>query len=169
MYVGWAPPTSDEVRRLDAAAAPTGVIAELMLALLFTTAIRVGGLSRMPRVTAGDAWCITPGPVRLRRADRPEEKGGVRFPVAIAPCIRSILQRYDAPPSVHLCPSPRQPSRPRSTSFFKRRFRALCDRAGIVGPHAHIHTTRHTVAIALPPAVPLRRRGLDAVVCRGPA
>ena len=36
-----------------------------------------------------------------------------------------------------------------STSYLKKRFRRLCERAGVAGPHAHIHTTRHTVAVAL--------------------
>ena len=131
----------DEVQRLHAAARG-GVRDRLLLLLLFTTALRVGGLSRLPAVSPRDTWCRT------------VEKGGQIHPVALAPCVRDALSAYlaahPASPEAHyLLPSRRNADHPISTTQLKRWFRGLCARAGVVGPHAHIHTTRHTVAVAL--------------------
>lgn len=132
--------TPEEVRRLYKVAVDDP-FDHLMLLLLFTTALRVGGLSRLPHVTAVDSWCIT------------TEKAGVRFPVALAPCVRDAIAVYGrsskGDDSVYLFPSRYDPSKPISTSYLQRRFQRICTRAGVTGSHAHIHTTRHTVATAL--------------------
>lgn len=61
----------DEVRRLHEAAA-TDPFDRLILLLLFTTALRVGGLSRIPALTETDHWCTTEaqGSVTMRARHR---------------------------------------------------------------------------------------------------
>lgn len=131
----------EEVRRLHEAAA-SDPLDRLLLLLLLTTALRVGGLSRIPALTDTDRFAVT------------EEKGGQRFPVYLAPCVREALRAWWAvcpprPGARYLFPARYDVERPVSTSYLKRRFRRLCGRAGVLGPHAHIHTTRHTTAVAL--------------------
>lgn len=155
--------TVDEVRRLHAAAAAASPLDQVLLRLLFTTGLRVGGVSRLPLPAAASSsatWHVVT-----------EEKGGVACPVSIAPGVQEALTRWWVRATLFLpakkkglmshCP-PRRPEqqymfparcdvrRPVSTSRLKRRFARLCAAAGVHGPHAHIHTTRHTAGTPPP-------------------
>ena len=142
----------DEVQRLYQAA-DDDAYTRLVLQILFTTGLRVGGLSRIPLPTVeGDPVVITGTDGLLSGEARCcQEKGGVPFPVFLAPCVWSSIRRWwttnppSRPQQVYLLPSRRNIKRPVSTSKLKHLFRRLCRTAGVVGPHAHIHTTRHTI------------------------
>ena len=133
-----------EVERLHAAARAAGPESEVLLLLLFTTGLRVGGLSRLPLPRAADQDTLVT-----------EEKGGRRLPVVLAPCVWDALRRWwavrppRAPAQTFLFASRYDPGRPASTSHLSRCFGRLCAAARVTGRHAHIHTTRHTVAVAL--------------------
>ena len=78
--------------------------------------------------------------------------------MALAPCVREALGAYRAdhvpsPGTRYLFRSRHHADQPVSTSHLKKRFRRLCQRASVEGPHAHIHTTRHTVAVGHGPCV----------------
>jgi integrase len=128
-------------------------------------------------------------PIKKKGRSLPAEKGGQLVPVALAPCVRGrppfrkrgrlvpeALSAYYAEASVRrthvvrspfLFPSRDDPTRPVSTSHLKRRFRRLCRGALVVGPHAHIHTTRHTVAVRRAGgATRARGRALRLAGCR---
>jgi integrase len=85
------------------------------------------------------------------------EKGGRDHAVLLAPCTQRHIRNwsmYDRHPTPrrYLIPARRDKQmQPISTSFIKKRFTAIAARATppVVGSHVHIHTTRHTVAVAL--------------------
>lgn len=129
----------EEVCALHAAAARTGPFSELLLRLLFTTGLRVGGVSRLalPRHD-GEETLVT------------EEKGGVLRTVRLSPPVWDALRRWGSTPRPgqrYLFAARRDATRSVSTSHLKKHFRRLCQCAGVTGPHAHIHTTRHTVCM----------------------
>lgn len=114
----------------------------LLLRLLFTTGLRIGGVCRLP-IPPLEAECV-----------HTVEKGGVVRSVHLAPCVWADIRTLwdERPPRSnqrYLFPARYDVSRPVSTSHLKRTFRRLCDTAGVRGSHAHVHTTRHTVAVAL--------------------
>lgn len=116
---------------------------------LLTTGMRVQG------------FCTLERPVDGRVGDEvfATEKGHVRTPYAVSPVLRALLQAWlDAQPA----PSPGSdpspwcfPGRddpvgaPISTSCARYAFTRVARRAGVVGPHVHPHTCRHTVSFAL--------------------
>lgn len=131
--------TVDEVTRLYAASTAS-VYDRLLLAVLFTTALRIGGVRRLPTpLSPTETWVVT------------QEKGGQHFPVALAPCVHTLLHQLQQarPGEAYILPSPRFKGRPASTSHLKKRFRRLCHLAGVTGTHAHVHSCRHTLATAL--------------------
>ena len=113
----------------------------------------VGGLCHIP-------WFCTPcTPNGHSIHCVTREKGGREQSILIAPCTQLAINEWIKNQGKHM-PTPRRflfPGRrcptelPLSTSFIKKRFSAIATRASppVVGPHAHIHTTRHTVAVAL--------------------
>lgn len=136
--------TVSEVRSLYAAAA-SDPLDDLLLTVLFTTGLRIGGVSRLPCFAPGERYCET------------VEKGGRVHAVPLAPAVheRALAWRPSTAPSGaegrrYLFPARHHPAEGCvSTSFLRTRFKALCQRAGVHGPHAHPHSTRHTVAVAL--------------------
>jgi integrase len=79
--------------------------------------------------------------------------------VLLAPCVQRALvswskYRVYPVPRSYLLPAARHKlchTRPLSTSFVKKRFARIAARATppVCGSHVHVHTTRHTVAVAL--------------------
>lgn len=134
--------TVAEVQALYTAASRSGAFPLLLLRLLFTTGLRIGGVCRIPVPPLG-AECV-----------HTVEKGGLLRSVHLAPCVwvdvRNLWVEHPPRPNQrYLIPARYDSSRPVSTSHLKRTFRRLCDAAHVRGSHAHVHTTRHTVAVAL--------------------
>ena len=137
-----------EVRRMVELACTTQE--QLMVVLLLTTGLRIGGLARLQ----------LPGPAPRTAAEVPRElvtteKNNTLRRILPSECCRVLLARWYSggrrttihhpdSPYVFPCPQGRQ-NRPVSTRYVWGVCRGLFERAGLRGDHCHPHTFRHTV------------------------
>ena len=133
--------TPDEVDRIINAARTTEE--RLVVSLLMSTGVRLGGLCRIRSSVRAD-WASDLPSTCLSTV----EKGNVHRMLHLNACTRVLLARWfreDRPaPGRFLFPSPREPSNCISTSYMWRLLRTMFKRANISGSHAHPHTFRHT-------------------------
>lgn len=128
-------------RLLDHAHSPRE---RLVLVLLMTTGLRLGGLCRL-RTTCRADWGREIPPDALSTV----EKGNRPRTLVLINPVRILLARYfreERPPlSPFVFPAPTRPTDKsvHPTNMWKT-LRTVFRRAGVVGPHAHPHTFRHT-------------------------
>ena len=121
---------------------PVGGINRLLLLLLFTTGLRVGGVCNI-RVAHID-----------KRVATTTEKGNTKHEITICRQLRyeidmhilRLTKKLQCEP-VYLFPSNLDVTRKCTTASLQKRFRILCEKVGI--KQTNIHRTRHTVAQAL--------------------
>lgn len=121
----------------------------LVMLLLFTTALRIGGLARLQLVPTPDATPQSPTAVPEHAVTT--EKGGKVRRVRLTAACRILLYRYyrqgrRAAGSPYVFASPVTAEGPLSTRYLWGLCREVFRRAGLAGKaHAHPHTIRHTV------------------------
>ena len=121
---------------------PVGGVNRLLLLLLFTTGLRVGGVCNL-QVAHIDTHLATT-----------TEKGNLKHEFSICQQLRSeidmhilrLTKKIQCAP-VYLFPSNLDGKRKCTTASLQKRFRILCQKVGI--KQTNIHRTRHTVAQAL--------------------
>ena len=141
--------TAPEVRALYMACGT--VFEKCLLTALFTTAMRIGGFSRLeraPALSVGDAGGVVAG-----REAYSIEKGYKRVCYGLSEVLCALLVQWDgvgcATTSRYLFPARDHPELPVSVVGCMKTFRRVAARAGPSGRHVHPHTTRHTVAWTL--------------------
>lgn len=116
----------------------------VLLLLLFTTGIRIGGAVnlRVSGVQNADGTIKSEGTTT--------EKGAVQHRIFLCPVLRHWLGRYIAAAAAteYIFPARYGKQGPCSVGHLQRTFGRLCQRAQIAGPH-NAHRTRHTLAHAL--------------------
>lgn len=131
----------------------TSTVERLVVLLLLTTGLRIGGLSRLrlPKATTDE----------IRGRDVPRtlpttEKNGVSRTVVLTSAVRILVARWlreggfgtsasASATTTYLFPSPCRPNAPVSTHHLWDVCRKVFRRARIAGPHVHPHTFRHTL------------------------
>lgn len=123
----------------------------LVLGLLFTTGMRLGGIVRIKTrnvaIQEAEKWDNF-------STGQTSEKGRKRKQFTIQPVVRAYLLRWlirDRPLSVskYLFPSCTSEAGHLARSTIQQLFMRVAKRANVTGPHVHVHTTRHTVAFEL--------------------
>lgn len=123
----------------------------LVFALLFTTGMRLGGLVR---IKIHNVACRQEELWDIFSTGHTVEKGRKRKQFTIQPVVKSYLLRWltdERPSSLskYLFPSHIAEQGHVSRSSMQTLFARVATNAGVVGPHVHVHTTRHTVAFEL--------------------
>lgn len=118
---------------------------ELIILLLSTTGIRVGGLSNILVANV----CKTVGKnIIINENGRTKEKGGKWFSFVIAPNVKQVLHAWLAyhrkNHSEYVFPG--RGENPLCTSYIARIIKDIGRKAGVEGPHVHPHSIRHTFA-----------------------
>ena len=134
--------TPEEVTRILDAAKTT--MERLIVMLLITTGMRLGGLCRLRAAHRMD-WAFEIPDDALSTV---EKNNRPRIPVLLYP-VRILLARYfreDRPPaSPFVFPAPRDPQRKSlNTSTMWKMIKVILHRACVVGRHAHPHAFRHS-------------------------
>lgn len=118
---------------------------KLVIALLFTTGIRVGGLSNIKKDDIIDKDTNT-----IKEYGTTLEKGNKtrRFPIfdMVKKPLVNWLNETHMIESPYLFPNSRDLSKPRTTAYFQTLFKTIANRAGYSGDEVHIHSARHSVA-----------------------
>ena len=118
---------------------------ELMVLLMATTGIRVGGLSNMMVHNV----CKTIGrDVVINENAKTLEKGGKWFSFVLTPNTKLLLHKWITEHrkahSQYLFPG--RGDNPITTNRIGKIIKEIGERAGVVGPHVHPHSLRHTFA-----------------------
>lgn len=118
---------------------------ELIVLLLSTTGIRVGGLSNLLVSNV----CKTVGKdIIINETGRTKEKGGKWFSFVIAPSVKQSLHTWLSchrkNHSGYVFPG--RGENPLCTSYIGRIIKDIGRKAGVEGPHVHPHSIRHTFA-----------------------
>jgi len=118
---------------------------ELMVLLMSTTGIRVGGLSNM----MVNNVCKTIGrDVVINENAKTLEKGGKLFSFVLTPNTKLLLHKWITEHrkahSQYLFPG--RGDNPISTNRIGKIIKEIGERAGVTGPHVHPHALRHTFA-----------------------
>lgn len=128
-----------------------GSFDELMFMLILTTGMRVGGFVhlRCADVATFDhhtqTWMSKQEGITL-------EKGSKSFTFLLHPRVQELLHRWlnlERLPRASIYVFPYASNRPETHLRVRTcgaRFRQFCLRAGLVGPHCHLHSLRHTYA-----------------------
>ncbi|MGL5962118.1 MAG: tyrosine-type recombinase/integrase [Cetobacterium sp.] len=125
---------------------PAGPIRdELMILLMSTTGIRVGGLSNL----MVNNVCKTIGrDIVINENAKTLEKGGKWFSFVLTPNTKLLLHKWITEHrkahSQYLFPG--RGDNPISTNRIGKIIKEIGERAGVTGPHVHPHALRHTFA-----------------------
>jgi integrase len=118
---------------------------KLVIALLFTTGLRVGGLCNIKRKDVYDFDTNT-----VKDYGSTLEKGNKirRFPIfgmVKEPLLKYINDTHMVQ-SDYLFFNERDHKRNKNTSYFQNLFKQIANKAGYTGPEIHVHACRHSVA-----------------------
>lgn len=164
--------TSDELDLLEQAAQQEGLETELMFMVLVTTGMRIGGFVHMKCADVADlkteeeekeekaptgspenpqtkrkgqgrgrAWVC-------REEGRTLEKGPKWFGFPIYARVQELMAKWlNCVRPTHVQSDYVFPGKfadtPRSQSYYRTKFKAVCRRAGLHGPRCHLHSLRH--------------------------
>lgn len=121
---------------------------ELIILLLSTTGMRVGGLSNL---LVSDVCKTIGADIIIKENGRTKEKGGKWFSFVIAPNVKQVLHTWLAchrkNHSDYVFPG--RGENPLCTSYIARIIKDIGKKAGVEGPHVHPHSIRHTFAYML--------------------
>ena len=117
----------------------------LVIALLFTTGMRVGGLCNIKKddIIDKDTGDIKEYGSTLEKGNKIR-----KFPIfkMVHQPLKNWLTEIHMFDSPYLFPNSRNLSKPRTTMFFQNLFKTIAHRAGYNGAEIHVHAIRHTVA-----------------------
>lgn len=118
---------------------------KLIILLLFTTGMRVGGLSNIKKNDIYDKETNTIKDYGITIEKRNKTR---KFPVfeIIKRPLSEWLEETHMIDNIYLFPSPKNNLKPRSTMYFQTLFKEIAKRAGYEGTEIHIHSCRHSVA-----------------------
>lgn len=118
---------------------------KLLISLLFTTGMRVGGLCNIKIIDVYDKTNNT-----IRDYGSTLEKRGKtrRFPIfdMVKKPLAEWIEENHMIDTIYLFPNARDPKKPKSTMTFQTMFKDIAKRAGYEGEEVHIHSARHSVA-----------------------
>lgn len=119
---------------------------ELLFLMLLTTGMRIGAFASLKRQAVAE---LIDGRWHAKPIGSAREKNNKRFSFHLHPRVRELLESWlqGVEEGIEYV----FPSRVRSrvclsTEALRMRFRRLCTRAGLHGPHLHPHSLRHTFA-----------------------
>lgn len=132
-----------DLERLYEAAKASSAEDELFFLLLLTTGMRIGGYANLETRWVAEVldgrWCA-------KEQGKTIEKGAHIFHFKLHPRVRALLAEW-LNKERGFCASPFLfPGKfggRRSTDYFRKRFRRLCQRAGLHGRQFHPHSLRH--------------------------
>lgn len=118
---------------------------KLMIALLLTTGMRVGGMCNIKKIDVYDESANS-----IRDFGKTLEKRGKtrRFPIfdMVKKPLAEWIEENHMIQSEYLFPNARDTTKPISTLTFQNLFKSVALRAGYTGTEIHIHSARHSVA-----------------------
>lgn len=119
---------------------------ELLLVLLLTSGVRIGGYANLKVAEVAD---VVKGRWQVRRIGKTTEKGPKNFSFLIHPRAQTLLaswlnrhRGFDSNEYVF----PGRFGYKRSTQYFRNRFKLACKKAGLQGKEFHLHSLRHCYA-----------------------
>jgi len=120
---------------------------ELVFLLLITTGMRIGGMLniKIPHI------CTTNGnEIKVFNTGRTLEKGCKWFDFVINDRVKELIIKWMTNErrggTDYLFSSSRNSGRNIASITMRVRFKRLCERAGLSGPHLHLHSLRHSYA-----------------------
>lgn len=118
---------------------------KLIIALLFTTGLRVGGLCNIKKK---DVYNEKENKIKDYGSTIEKRNKTRRFPIfdMVKKPLSDWIEQNHMIDSEFLFPSIKNPDKARSTMSFQSLFKKIAKKAGYEGPEIHIHSTRHTVA-----------------------
>jgi integrase len=118
---------------------------KIVILLLFTTGMRVGGLSNIKKKDIFDY-----DKNEVKDFGSTLEKGNKirRFPIfnIVKPHIKNWIEDNHMVNSDYLFPNRNDHSKPKTTMFFQTLFKKIAKKAGYIGKEIHVHSARHSVA-----------------------
>lgn len=124
---------------------------KLIIGLLFTTGLRVGGLCSIKRE---DVVSINDNNIIPKKYGKTTEKGDkIRtFPI-FDMCVNSLInwvkETHIYRDNPYLFPSKTKNGCHLTTNTIQKKFKEIAKRAGYSGPEIHVHSSRHSVAFNL--------------------
>ena len=118
---------------------------KLLIAILFTTGLRVGGICNIKRDDVYDKNTKI-----IKEYGSTIEKGNKKRVFPIYFMVKEPLEKWLEDTNIietpYLFYNTIDFTKPRSVSFFQNMFKDIAKRAGYTGTEVHIHSARHTVA-----------------------
>lgn len=118
---------------------------KLLVSLLFTTGMRIGGICNIKRNDVYDKNTNT-----IKDYGCTIEKGNKKRNFPIFFMVREHLEKWIK--DTHMVETPylfyneRDSTKPKGTSFFQTMFKKIAEKAGYKGSEIHVHAARHSVA-----------------------
>jgi integrase len=118
---------------------------KLVISLLFTTGLRVGGLCN---IKINDIYDSETKTIKDFGSTLEKRNKTRRFPIfdMVKKPLSLWLEENHMVNSIYLFPNARDLNKPRSTMSFQSLFKEIAKRAGYEGSEIHIHSARHSVA-----------------------
>lgn len=118
---------------------------KLVILLLFTTGMRVGGLANIKRDDVYDKETKKIKEYGVTLEKRSKTRRFPIFDITKKP-LKEWLDETHMSNNIYIFPSSNDNTKPKSTMYFQNLFKEIAKRAGYEGEEIHIHSCRHSVA-----------------------